>query len=85
MGIPYRSRVFEGGVSGSWGLEEETCNPAQFLGPETILRLVEYMCRGKPMSAEQAIIGSRYLIPLLAFVNGVEWTFVFLRFTGHLR
>ena len=37
------------------------------------------------MSPEQANIGARYLVPLLAFVNGVEWTFVFLRFTGHLR
>jgi hypothetical protein len=37
------------------------------------------------MGVEQAIVGVRYLIPLLSFVNGVEWTFVFLRFTGHLR
>ena len=85
MGTLYRACVDERGCSGSKDLEGDTCNRAQFLGPEKILRLVEYICRGKPMSAEQAIVGVRYLIPLLSFVNGVEWTFVFLRFTGHLR
>jgi hypothetical protein len=43
------------------------------------------MCCRKPMSEDDAIICTRYLVPLLSFVNGVEWTFVVLFFTGHLR
>ena len=85
MGTAYRARVDEREFPDQEGSEGDTRNHLPFLGPESVLRLVEYMCPGKPMSPEQANIGARYLVPLIAFVNGVEWTFVFLRFTGHLR
>ena len=65
------------------------CSPVntniQSLASQDVLRLVESICRATRMSREEPIIGGRYLIPLLAFVDGVEWTVVFLRFTGHLR
>jgi hypothetical protein len=65
------------------------CSPVntqiQFLGSQDVLRLVESICRAKRMSRQEPIVGARYLIPLLAFVDGVEWAVVFLRVTGHLR
>jgi len=84
MGTIYRACVDERGLPSRQALKGDTRH-LQFLVPESVLRLVESICRGARTSPERAIVGARYLVPLLAFVNGVEWTFVFLRFTGHLR
>jgi len=84
MGMICRACVDERGLRGRPVLEGDTRH-LQFLVPASVLQLVESICRGARKSPERALLGVRYLVPLLAFVNGVEWTFVFLRFTGHLR
>jgi hypothetical protein len=85
MGTAYRARANGRGFFSLRCLEGGACAHLQFLGPESILRLVEYVCSGKPVSRVGAIIGVRYLVPLLWFVNGVEWSLIVLHFSGHLR
>jgi hypothetical protein len=85
MDTGHRAQVNERGFPDLKGLEAETRTQLQLLGPESVLRLVEYICRRKPMSLDEGIVGTQYLVPLLSFVNGVEWTFVFLYFTHHVR